>query len=510
MKLGAILSGNAQRNPDKVAVVCGDEQITFAELDKASDQIANALLGRGIALGDRVAVLMPNGIELIEMLSGIVKTGALTVPLSPRLTEKEINFILDHSEPSAIVFPDNLRDRVKSTLSRSQNILGICAGDSEGDEIPLRELVAAGDPVPPPSLPVHPDDCVLGYTSGTTGLPKGAIGTHANLLAIGGLICTQEWELTRDDIVFASTPMSHRTGFSRLVNAFQLGCRLVLQPRFDPGEAVDIIAREKVTVLSGVPTIVRMMMDAIETKPDALSSLRLIVTTGEVFPEPVKDRLFKAVPHVGLYTYLAQTEAGVVTGMRPEDHKLKPGAMGRILPGVEVRLVDQDLNDVALGTSGEILVRCGEPGRFITMRAYFNDDKATEEVFVGGWLRTGDLAYQDEDGYLYFSDRAKDMIVSGGYNIYSREVEQVLIEHEAVQDVAVFGVPDNAYGEAVAACVQCEDSKTISAEELIEFCRADLASYKKPRHIYFIDDMPRTSAGKVRKYELKKQFSESA
>ena len=144
------------------------------------------------------------------------------------------------------------------------------------------------------------------------------------------------------------------------------------------------------------------------------------------------------------------------------------------------------------------------------MRAYFNDVKATEEVFVDGWLRTGDLAYQDEDGYLYFSDRAKDMIVSGGYNIYSREVELVLMEHEAVLDAAVFGVPDSDYGEAVAACVQCQDGKAVSAEELIAFCRTDLASYKKPRHIYFIDAMPRTSAGKVQKYELKKQYAESA
>jgi long-chain acyl-CoA synthetase len=510
MKLGAILSGNAQRIPDKIAVVCGDQQITFAELDKRSNQIANALLGRGIALGDRIAVLMPNGIELIEMLSGIVKTGALTVPLSPRLAEKEIEFILGHSKPSAIVFPDNLRGSVKQTLSNSPDILGICVGSPMSDEISLPDLVAAGDPTPPASLPVQPDDCVLGYTSGTTGLPKGAIGTHANLLAIGGLICTQEWELTGDDVIFASTPMSHRTGFSRLVNAFQLGCRLVLQPSFDPAEAVDIIAREKVTVLSGVPTIVRMMMDFIEAKPKALTTLRLIVTTGEVFPEPVKERLFKAVPDVGLYTYLAQTEAGVVTGMRPKDHKLKPGAMGRVLPGVEVRLVDADLKNVALGTPGEILVRCGEPGRFITMRAYFNDEKATDDVFVDGWLRTGDLAYQDEDGYMYFSDRAKDMIVSGGYNIYSREVELVLMEHEAVLDAAVFGVPDSDYGEAVAACIQCQEGKVVSAEELIAFCRIDLAGYKKPKHIHFIDAMPRTSAGKVQKYELKKQYIESA
>jgi len=510
MKLGAILSGNARRIPDKIAVICGDRRTTFAELDKTSNKIANALWERGIGLGDRVAVLMPNGIELIETLSGIVKTGALTVPLSPRLTEKEVRFILGHCEPSAIVFPASQRSSIKSALTEAPELLMICVDEAAEEEVSLADFAAGGLDRPPPALPVMPDDCVLGYTSGTTGLPKGAIGTHANLLAIGGLICTQEWELTADDVIFASTPMAHRTGFSRLVNSFQLGCRLVLQPRFDPAEAIEIISREKVTVLSGVPTIIRMMMDEIEAQPESLQSLRLIVTTGEVFPEPLKQRLFKALPNTGLYTYLAQTEAGVVTGMRPCDHALKPGGMGQVLPGVEVRLVDQNLKDVELGTPGEILVRCGEPGRFITMRAYYNDAQATKDAFVDGWLRTGDVAYEDEDGYLFFSDRAKDMIVSGGLNIYSREVELALIEHPAVSDAAVFGVPDEAYGEAVTACIQLKEGMSVSAEDLIEFCRADLAGYKKPKFIHFMDDMPRTSSGKVQKYELKKGYIDGA
>ncbi len=510
MKLGAILSGNARRIPDRIAAICGDQRVSFAELDKTSNQIANALLERGVGLGDRVAVLMPNGVELIETLAGIVKTGALTVPLSPRLTEKEVHFILGHCEPRAIVFPASQRVSISSASAAAPDLLLICIDDVEKGEVGLSDLGTSGSSVPPPALPVMPDDCVLGYTSGTTGLPKGAIGTHANLLSIGGLICTQEWELTSDDVIFASTPMAHRTGFSRLVNSFQLGCRLVMQPRFNPAEAIEIIAREKVTVLSGVPTIVRMMMDGIEAQPESLQSLRLIVTTGEVFPEPLKQRLFKALPNTGLYTYLAQTEAGVVAGMRPADHALKPGGMGQVLPGVDVRLVDQNLIDVELGTPGEILVRCGEPGRFITMRAYYNDAQATKDVFVDGWLRTGDLAYEDEDGYLFFSDRAKDMIVSGGLNIYSREVELALMEHPAVSDAAVFGVPDEDYGEAVTACIQLKEGMSVSAEDLVEFCRADLAGYKKPKHIHFLKDMPRTSSGKVQKFELKKSYLNDA
>ena len=506
MKLGSILSGNARRIPDKIAVVCGARRISFGELDRRSDQIANALLARHIGVGDRVAVLLPNGVELIEVLAGIVKTGALTVPLSPRLADREIKYILGHCEPRAMVFAAANRAVVMAALAGASDMVTICVGAAVAGETSLIDFTAAGAAVSPPPLPVQPDDCVLGYTSGTTGLPKGAIGTHANLLAIGGLICTQEWELRSDDVIVAATPMAHRTGFSRLVNAFQLGCRLVMQPRFDAAELVQIIAREKATILGGVPTIIRMMMDQIEARPRALASLRLIVTTGEVFPEPLKQRLFSALPEVGLYTYLAQTEAGIVAGMRPRDHRLKPGAMGQVLPGVEVRLVDRELRDVASGTPGEILVRCGEPGRFITMRAYYNDPRATAEAFADGWLRTGDVAYQDQDGYLYFSDRAKDMIVSGGLNIYSREVEQVLMEHPAVAEAAVFGQPDEEFGEAVTACVQCRDGMSVSRPELVAHCRSGLAGYKKPKHINFVDEMPRTSSGKVQKYILKKRF----
>ncbi len=506
MKLGALLAGNARRNPDALAVVCGARRLTLAELNERANRFANALLDKGLKAGDRVAVYLPNGVEVVEAMAGVVKTGALITPLSPRLTEREVHYILGNSEPKVIVFPESHRESLGDHADHPDTIL-ICVGTPRDGEEEFETIMAEGSAEAPPSLPPMPDDCVVSYTSGTTGYPKGAVGTHQNFIAIGGLIAAPEWELTPKDIVFASTPLSHRAGLARMANSFHLGNPLILQPRFDPEDAVEVIAKEGVTVLSAVPTIIRLMMPEIEKNADRLKKLRLVVTTGESFPEPLKKQLFSALPHVQLHSFLAQTEAGVICSLRHEDHARKPGAAGFPIPGVDLRLVDKDLKDVKRGEVGEIIVRCGVPGAYTIMREYFRNPQATKETLVDGWLRTGDLAYEDEAGYLFFADRAKDMIVSGGLNIYSREVEVALLEHPAVADAAVFAVPDPEFGEAVMACVQLRDGKKATADELIAFCREQIASYKKPKHVRFMDEFPRTSAGKVQKHELKKQLT---
>ncbi len=327
-------------------------------------------------------------------------------------------------------------------------------------------------------------------------------------LIICGYIGAQEWGLRPDDITLATTPMAHRTGLSRLANTFQFGTPVVMQPHFDVVGAVDLIEREGVTVMGCVPTIVRMMMPEIEKRPEALRSLRLVSATGELFPEVLRKRLFAALPQVGLYSFLAQTEAGVILAVKPQDQEFKPKAMGYPVTGVEVKLVDKELNEVEPGKPGEIMMRCGRPGHYMVMREYFLNPEATAEAFPGDdWFRTGDVGYADEDGYIYFADRAKDMIVSGGLNIYSKEVELALLDHGAVDDAAVFGVPDEEFGEAVMACVQLKPGAAAEAGEMIEHCRALIASYKKPKHIRFVDELPRTSSGKILKYRLKQEFA---
>ncbi len=229
-----------------------------------------------------------------------------------------------------------------------------------------------------------------------------------------------------------------------------------------------------------------------------------MLATGEAFPVDIKKRLLTALPDLGIYSFYAQTESGFITNLRPEEQLDHGDSCGRAVPGVELRIVDGELNDLPDGEAGEVLVRCGGPGEIMTMRAYHNLPEATKATIVdGGWIRTGDVCRRDADGYLYFVDRVKDMIVSGGLNIYSKEVELALIAHPAVADAAVIGVADAEFGESVMAFVEREDGATPAAGDLIEHCRERIASYKKPKHVRFVDALPRTGTGKVRKQELR-------
>lgn len=507
MKLATLLAQNARRYPDKVALVCEDRRLTFGELDARGDRLANALAERGIGCGDRVALTMPNGIELVEAMAAVVKLGALIVPLSTRLTAREIGYILGHCEPGAVFYSEGMRPAVAAALDGVPEAARIVTGAPEEGEEGFSGFLESAANGAPPAAPAAADDCMIAYTSGTTGRPKGAVATNANLI-VAALANVAEWGLNEGDVVMATTAMAHRTGLSRLANALVIGCRLVMQPRFDAADALSLIEREKVTVAGGVPTVFRMMMPEFEKRPEAAASLRLIVATGEVFPVPLKERLAAAIPHVGLFTFLAQTEAGFVAGLRPGEQEDRPHSTGRAIMGVEIRAVNADGDDVPTGEPGELLVRSGEPGRAAVMREYFRDPEATATAFAGEWFRTGDIGYFDDEGFLYFVDRAKDMIVTGGLNVYSKEVEIALIDHQAVADAAVIGVPDEAFGEAVAACVVLEDGGAATAEELIEHCRARIASYKKPRHVHFVDDLPRTGTGKVMKQALKKRLAE--
>jgi len=319
---------------------------------------------------------------------------------------------------------------------------------------------------------------------------------------IGGFMNYKEWGLTPDDRIIATTPMAHRTGLGRIANMVCVGCTVVVMPRFDPAACVDTIEKERITVIGLVPTIARMLMPEIEKRPDACRTLRIMVATGEAFPIEVKQRLAKALPNLGLYSFYAQTESGFITCLRPEEQESHAASCGRAVPAVEIRIVDSNMNDLPVGGTGEILMRCGARGLTV-MQGYWRNPEATEAAFHEGWLRTGDVGRFDEDGYLYFVDRAKDMIVSGGLNIYSREVEDALETHPAVNEAAVVPMPDREFGEAVCAFVTFHPDRSATEAELIEHCRDLIASYKKPKRIRAVETLPRNSTGKVTKMQLR-------
>ena len=503
MKFGTVVAAQARRVPERVAVACGAERLTFGELNARSDRLANALLGRGLRSGDRVVLYLGNGLPFVELFLAAAKAGAIAVPVPARLVGPELRYIVGDTRPFAIAFEGSARPIVETARELAPDVVSIVAGsDAAPGELRLADLVDAGAAAPSPWLPPALDDLMILYTSGTTGVPKGAIITHSNLIT-QTYMNVSAWKLTEDDRLLATTPLAHRIGLARVTCGLLLGATSVVMPRFDAADAMRLIDAEGVTVMGMVPTIARMLLDHLEGVAGGGESLRVVLVTGEAFPVEVKRRLQARWPQVRMYSFFAMTEGGTVTTLGPTEQLSHGATVGRPLPGVEVRIVDDNHHDVPTGDVGEILVRSGEPGRYTIMRGYYNRSEADAEAFVDGFFRTGDLGRFDADGYLSIVDRKKDMILSGGLNIYSKEVERALESHPAVAEAAVVGVPDARFGEAVCAYVILNHGASVTADELIERCRSLIASYKKPRDVRFVESLPRNSVGKVVKESLR-------
>lgn len=510
MNLGLYLADNAHRTPRKAAVYCGTASRTFAELHLAAQRIASALLEDGLRAGDRVAIHLPNCIEAVELMCGIGCAGGVMVPIPNRLSTDEVAFILTDCEPSFVFHDSDETQALTAAAARPYRTVRVGMESKEWLSFVGREWRA----VPP--LGAGVEDLVLGYTSGTTGNPKAAIGTHAALIVGSGYMSSFEYDLTAHDVILVTSPVAHRVGLSRVINMLCVGLTAVIMERFNADAAVELIDKHQATCISVVPTIARMLAPAFERHPERCQSLQRLFATGEAFPVELKARLRAALPHLGLHTSYAQTEAGLVTNLRPHEQLERPESIGQAVPGVEVRLVDAQLNDVANGEPGEVMVRCGIPGRSMGMRGYFRRDDANAATFVDDWMRTGDICRRDDDGYFYFVDRLKDMIVTGGLNVYAKEVELCIIAHPGVADAAVVGVPDPDFGEAILAFVECESTSAmntdsvsadaLSADDVVEHCRAHIASYKKPKHIRFVKHLPRTASGKIRKHLLRSDW----
>ena len=448
MRLEQLLFSHAERTPERIAVVAGERKISYGELARSVRAIANGLK-RSVRPGDRVAIHLPNGIEFVQLFYATLAAGASVVPINTRLAPPEIEHILKDAKPALLL------DAVKQFQS----------GKAEAAE------------------PQSNEECVILYTSGTTGKPKGAINTHANVIVQNVYQHAIAWGIGSGDVFLATTPLAHRAGIARLANALGLGGTLVAMAKFDAAAALEAIARERVSVAGLPPTVLRMMLPEIRREPKRCAALRTVIVSAEAFPMSLLHAMNEVVPEVEFHAVYGMSEAAISSASQAEMLE-RPGTAGRPFPGIEVAL-DED----------ELLVR----GEFAVMKGYLGEP----EVPRGGWFRTGDLARRDGDGYLYVVDRKKDMVVSGGYKVYSKELEQVLMQHPGIEDAAVVGVPDATYGEAVVAVIQPRAGQKLLAEDVVEHCRARLAGYKKPRRVVFVDALPKNSVGKVVKRELR-------
>ncbi|MGH8808080.1 MAG: class I adenylate-forming enzyme family protein, partial [Noviherbaspirillum sp.] len=371
MRQEKLLAAHAVRFADKTALISGERRVTYAELYESSQAMADGLYRNGVRAGDRVLVYLPNGVEFVQTIYAAFAVGAIVVPVNTRLTAKELAYFAQDSRPSLMVVHSDSMEALQTIKADIDTIPKIVVGDRVPGTMAFDEVAQPSDEALP-EVPLDAEDCMIMYTSGTTGTPKGAIITHANFIVQHGYLNAIEWGISRDDRFLVTTPLAHRTGLARMTNALCLGATLVVMDRFDPAIAIDLIEREGVTAAGMVPTVARMLMPHLEQAPSRCASLRHVIVTGEAFPVELKRRLIELLPDVRLHSFFAMTEVGSVSSLEHEEQFTHPTSVGRPTPGVEVKLVDDTGTEVSVGDAGEMLVRAGLPGRFTTMRGYYN------------------------------------------------------------------------------------------------------------------------------------------
>lgn len=475
--LAHVLAQPAERSPDATAVVFEGEGLTFAQLEQGAEQAARGLAGSGVEAGDRVALWMGNHPSFAAAMYGAWRLGAVVVPMHAMLTTPEARHILTDSGTKAVVCGEQQYAKLE---------------DSDGRLTHDSLLQAAGDT--PPIADVSGEDlALLGYTSGTSGLPKGAMLSHSNLRANLDQMRRTPIATRAGDVSLCILPLFHIYGLNVVLNlCVSEGAKLVLLERFDPAAAIEAIRREDVTHVAAAPPAYVAWLGLADAPADAFASVRVAVSGAAPLPKQVLDG-FKERFGVVIWEGYGLTETAPALTSTAMGGVAKAGSIGRPLPDVELRLIDEDGEDVEEDDPGEIVVR--GPNVF---RGYWNQPDATERAFVDGWFRTGDVAVTDDDGDLYIVDRRSDLILVSGFNVYPREVEDVLRRHPNVGDCAVVGAPDPHTGESVRAIVVPDPpGETVTPTALIEFCRASLAPYKVPSRVDVLREIPRNAAGKV-------------
>ncbi|MDI3417810.1 long-chain-fatty-acid--CoA ligase [Streptomyces luteolus] len=490
---------HATMRPDKPALRYLGETTTWAQLSRRSLRLAAALADRGVAAGDRVALLTLNHPWFVESVFAANSLGAMAVPLSFRLAPVELDYILSDCTPSAIVVDASLLPLLRSVPGAASIGTVVVIGDPDGPEIAYEEFLGAYEPMELPDISEESTALIM-YTSGTTGQPKGVMLSHRNM-QVQAITCIRAMEIFDDsDVGFLTAPFFHIAGLGSIVANFVVGGTVVIHPlgAFDPRAVLDAYEREGATVVFNVP----QQWDLICAQPDIdKRDLRLrIISWGAA---PASDATLRAMgekfPGALNVAVFGQTETSPITCvLRGADSLRKLGSVGRPIPSIQHRVVDGDMNDVAVGEVGEIVYR----GPTL-MQGYWMKPRETAEAFAGGWFHSGDLVKRDEEGFVWVVDRKKDMIISGGENIYCAEVENAIAAHPSVREVAVIGRPDERWGQVPVAYVTVAPDADLSLDGLTAFLDGRLASFKRPKDLVPLPELPRNAAGKVLKPTLR-------
>ena len=502
MLIAERLTETARLFPDREAVVCEAERLSWRELDERAARMAGGLRGLGVQAGDFVVLQLPNGIAYLVAFYGALRIGATVVPANPRYPLPELLHILQDCQAAAIVLPASGAQQlqtIRGNVPTLRHVLAVDGPAVAGNSIPLDAWLATQTPfVPsaPPVLAATPATCL--YTAGTTGRPKGALLSHAGLLWDFDQ-ARQRFAINEHDRCLCVLPLFHSYAqMACLLASVSSGAALVILPQFRPEAAIRAVATERISVFPAVPAHFGALLSAI--RPDTpvdFRSLRVAVTGGAAMPPPVLHALQERYG-ISVLEGNGPTEAGPLAYLNPEQGVRKPGSVGLPVPGVQVRIADAQDAELPRGTPGEVLVRGPN-----VMVGYLNQPEQTRTALRNGWLHTGDLGLQDEDGYVFLIDRLVDLILVGGLNVYPQEVERALLLHPAVADAAVVGAPDTTRGDRVVAFVVFRPGAAAAEQDVIRYCRTQLAPYKCPRTVLVREELPRNAAGKINKAELR-------
>ncbi len=514
--MGDFLTAHAAAQPDKIAVVDDRpgqpvRQRSFAELEASANQLARVLRDHGVGAGSKVVWCGQNSLGVVELVNAARKVGATAVPLNYRLSDEEAAYVTDHSD-ATVVYVDvayaPLFERIRSDVPKVEHVLVFDgdAGDADGWMVSVDPLVAAADSTTVDEVTAtEGDGATMIYTSGTTGKPKGAYRNTRRDPEQGAAMAAFIG-YTPDDVYLTTGPLYHSGPGGFMASAQAMGQTVVLQHKFDPVDWLRLLETYRCTSTFAAPTPIRMICNV---EPDVLagydrSSMRIMIANAAPWSFALKQQYVATFPPESLFEIYGSTELGVNTILRPEDQMRKPGSCGKEAPLVEIRLYD-DQGDIVTGTgpeaTGELYVR--SPGVFAD---YYKQHDKFEEDHRDGFQTVGDIAYRDDEGFLYICDRKKDMIISGGMNIYPAEIEAALEAHPDVYEAAVFGIPSDDWGETVHAVVVRRPGSDLDDDAVREHARAHLAGYKVPRSISWMDELPKTGSGKILKRELRQPF----
>jgi long-chain acyl-CoA synthetase len=499
--LAVILRESAVRFPDKPVALFPGGQLSYAELDADSDRVAAGLQQLGVEPGSAVGLQLPNIPQFLSAYFGVLKAGGVVVPMNVLLKAPEVAFYLGDSQARAfITWAGVLDEAAKGAAEAGVGEVFVVGARADTAAAPFERLLDPPDPHARPFVLREPGDtAVVLYTSGTTGRPKGAELTHFQLY-MNCDIPGRLFDMAPDDVVVTVLPLFHVFGLSSILNvAVRFGGTMTLLPRFDAAAVLETIARERATIFMGVPTMFIALLAEADLDRHDLSSLRIAVSGGAAIPAEVIDSFERRFGVVILEGYgLSETASTTTFNVSAQERRVY--SVGKPIWGVEVEIWSPQGRPLPPGKDnvGELVVR-----GFNVMAGYFGNPEATAEAFAGGWFHTGDLGYVDEDGFFFIVDRKKELVIRGGYNVYPREVEEVLYGHPAIAEAAVVGVPDPRLGEEVKAFVALREGQQTTERDILDFAKERLAAYKYPRSVEILPSLPKGPTGKILKKELK-------